>query len=275
MPQKMLEVLRAFHVADVDWRPVLFSALAMQQDNLTPEEKRATSIEPAIIQLPNFAVPLTDTDNEWNQFAIEYLRDKRAINWKDYPFYIVNELTEHPDCKRWYGRLIIPIYKNNNLIFYQGRDLSDTRPKKYLNPTVDRENILYGFDNLFADHDDPLYVTEGWFDSFMIKGAAVFGNHMTPAQIKWLNQSRRDKVIIPDKFGDGHLLAEQAIELGWSVSYPDIGSCKDVNDAIVKYGMLYTLKTIRENTCTDFAAEARMRIYCEVKPNDKRSTRST
>lgn len=274
MPHKMVEVLRAFGVDDVDWSPVLFSALQNQEAGRSTQKEKFVSIEPANIPMLPFAVPLTDSDNEWNQFAIEYLRDKRGIDWKDYSFHIVNELSDHPDCKRWYGRLIIPIYKNNKVIFYQGRDLSDTRPKKYLNPSVDRSNVMYGYHQLFADTEDPLYVTEGWFDSFMIQGVAVFGNHMTPAQIKWLTQSRREKVIIPDKFGDGHLLAQQAIDLGWSVSYPDIGGCKDVNDAIVKYGKLYTLKTIRDNTCSDFAAEARLRIYCEVKPNDGKRTGS-
>ena len=108
----------------------------------------------------------------------------------------------------------------------------------------------------------------------MIQGVSVFGNHMTPNQIKWLKQSSRQKVIIPDRFGDGHLLAEQALELDWAVSYPDIGSCKDVNDAIVKYGMLYTLKTISDNICLDFEAEARLGIYCEGKKYGNRNRKS-
>ena len=93
----------------------------------------------------------------------------------------------------------------------------------------------------------------------------MFHHHMTQNQIKWLERSRRQKVIIPDRWGDGYRLAEQAIRLGWSVSYPDIGSCKDVNEAIMKYGKLYTFKTIRDNICSDFEAESRLGIYCVKK----------
>lgn len=277
MPTRMVEVLDAFGVAKVDWAPVLFFTLQNQASGNTTNHKDkeyVSSIEPAVIKFPPYVVPLADDANELNQFAIEYLRDERGINWKDYPFFIVNEKTDHPDCERWYGRLIIPVYKNNNLVFYQGRDLSDTRVKKYLSPAIDRDNILYGYDQIARYTDSPIFVTEGWFDSFMIQGVSVFGNHMTPNQIKWLKQSSRQKVIIPDRFGDGHLLAEQALELDWAVSYPDIGSCKDVNDAIVKYGMLYTLKTISDNICLDFEAEARLGIYCEGKKYGNRNRKS-
>ncbi len=263
MPQKMQEVLTAFGLVEADWQPVLYH-LMLEAPTQSKKAEQQSSLEPKKLEMINCAVPLTDDGNEWNSFAIEYLRDKRGVNYTDYPFYIVNELTNHPDCKRWYGRLIIPVYKDNKLVYYQGRDLSDTRPKKYLSPSADRENVLYGYDHIFATTDEPLYVTEGWFDAYHIQGTAVFHHHMTQNQIKWLQRSRRQKVIIPDKRGDGHKLAEQALKLGWSVSYPDIGSCKDVNDAIMKYGKLYTFKTIRDNICSDFEAESRLPIYCEI-----------
>jgi hypothetical protein len=272
MPKKMAEVLSAFGIAQSDWNQVLFTALVNEHNGVTRDAVSTfVSIEPDKIPFATFFQRLEDNDNEWNQYAIQYLT-QRGVDWKAYPFHICNEPDSHPDCERWYGRLIIPIYKDDKLIFFQGRDLSGLRSKKYMSPNVNRDNVLYGFDRLFNDADEPLYVVEGWFDAFMLDGVAVFGNHMTPAQIKWLNQSRRNKVIIPDRFGDGHLLAEQAIELGWSVSYPDIGSCKDVNESVMKYGKLYTLKTIREQTCEGFEAQAKMGVYCVIEPKKKKGS---
>jgi hypothetical protein len=272
MPPNMLAVLRAFDIPDSDWQPVLYTALVNADGRTgTAEAVSAVSIEPEEIHALPFFIPLTDDkNNEWCQYAIEYLRDERGIDWKTYPFMVAKKVN-HPDNERWYGRLIIPFYKDKKLIFYQGRDLTDLHVKKYLNPSVPRDNILSGYEKLFAKTSDPLYVTEGWFDAYHVQGVAVFGNKMTANQIKWLNQSHRPKVVIPDRFGDGYLLAEQALELGWSISTPDIGSMKDVNAAVMKYGQLYTRKTIREQTCTGVAALMNLGVYCEHKKKEKKN----
>ena len=70
--------------------------------------------------------------------------------------------------RKWLKRIIIPMYKNSNLIFYQGRDLSGTAQKKYQSPSTDAAKVLYGFDNLHNYKvNEPLYVVEGWFDAFL------------------------------------------------------------------------------------------------------------
>ena len=44
-------------------------------------------------------------------------------------------------------------------------------------------------------------------------------------------------------------MIEQAIEFGWSVSFPSWGDgIKDINDSVKKYGRLYTLYTIVKNS---------------------------
>lgn len=268
MPEKMKEVLSAFNIPEVDWQPVLFGALTADGTR-SKEVPQFIDIEPKEIVFPSYFYELTDDPkDEWAQWAIEYLTKDRLIDWKAQPFYLAHKTTA-PDNARWYGRLIIPVYKDNKLIFWQGRDLTGLLQKKYLSPDVPRDKILGGFNRLYEHTDTPLYVTEGWFDSYWLKGVSVFGNKMTPEQINWLNRSNRTKVIVPDRFGDGQLLAEQAIELGWSVSLPDFGSdIKDVNDAVKQYGVLYTLKTIHDNTFDGFTAKAKLGIYC--KPSDKK-----
>ena len=263
MPQKMIETLDAFGVPEEEWQAVLLSTLGRRYDKHAVQEQLQT-LEPKVITLPNYFYELTD--DVMSQLADAYL-ETRGLTRDQYKFYL-GKKTDDPDSEKWFGRLIIPIYKDNQLIFYQGRDLTGKRRRKYLSPDVPRDNVLFGYDELFKNTDFPINIVEGWFDAFAISGVAVFGNQLTTNQINWLRQSSREKVIIPDRKGEGYLLAEQAIKLGWSVSTPDIGQCKDVNEAIVKYGKLYTLRTIKENTASGVEALTRIRLYCEQKQDD-------
>lgn len=276
MPHGMVTVLESFGIPSVDWEPVLFASLANQERNAEAgiDAPRIVSIEPDIQEFPPFFYPLTDDPaDDWAQFGIEYLKS-RNIDWKSHPFYCVRRVKDDPENQRWYGRLIIPVYKDGKLIFWQGRDLTDMHVKKYLSPSFDKDRVLGGFDRIREYTTQPLYITEGWFDAYHVKGVAVFGSRLMEPQVKWLNQSHRQKVVIPDRFGDGHLLALDALKLGWSIALPDIGSCKDVDAAVKQYGELYTLMSIRENTFSGFEAEARLGIYCEAAPRKKTYKRS-
>lgn len=280
LSSSMKKVLAAYGITESEWQPVLYNAFVQRQQHgyVKTQRTSTTQLEPQEIQLPPFFEPLSENGSDIHEYAIQYLQ-ARSVDWKSQPFYVCTTCT-HPDAERWFCRVIIPVYKDGKLIFYQGRDLTDTRPRKYLSPNVPRDNLLYGFDNITKDTSEPLYITEGWFDAYAINGCAVFSNKLTVGQIAWLNRTNRTKVIIPDRYGDGHLLAHQAIQQGWSVSCPDIGDCKDVNEAVSRYGLLYVLKTIREHTCSGFEAEVNVGIYCEhgsrtsTKLHSKASTKS-
>lgn len=271
MPRAMIEVLESLEIPSSDWEQAVFDGWA----NGDPHEQRDStfiplaSIEPKELKFPPFFYKLTDDPNDdWAQCAIDYLED-RKIDWTRYPFYIVKRDKTHPYNERWYGRLIIPVYKGEKLIFWQGRDLTDMHTVKYLSPPDPKDTVLFGFDQINDQTDDPLYITEGIFDAWHLRGVATLGPKIMVPQARWLSSCRRPKVVIPDRYGDGHLLALDALELGWSVSFPDIGSCKDVNDAVKKYGELYTRTTIKENTASGFEAEARLGIYCEQSSSKK------
>jgi hypothetical protein len=98
-------------------------------------------------------------------------------------------------------------------------------------------------------------VVEGAFDAMSIDGVAVLSNECNETQADIIDSLGREVIVVPDfdrhvnKHGrsvwSGSKLVDQAIEYGWSVSFPVWHeTCKDVNDAVVKYGRLYTLKTI-------------------------------
>jgi len=265
MSQNMVTVLDSFHVPDDEYKQVLLASLARSNriSNSDNPKQIYTKIEPDVIQLPEHFYPLGDANSEdkWDIIARDYLETDRGIDPDKHKFYLSKGGNDYQSNK-WKGRVIIPVYKDEKLIFYQGRALvSATR--KYESPDIAKDKVLYGFNRLFEPTELPLYVDEGWFDAEVMGGVATFGNRLTDAQIRWLNRSRRPKVVIPDKFGDGNVMAEQAIDEGWYVSTPDVGNCKDMNAAVKRFGKLYVMNTVAEQTRKGFGARTAIGIYCE------------
>lgn len=272
----MEKILNAFNIPDDEWKQVLFSSMALKDQGYTKSTPKTiyNSIEPKVLDLPEHFYLLSEAsdDDKWAEIARFYLEEDRKIDPTVYPFYLSTGKGEKGE-EKWKGRVIIPVYKDGNLIYYQGRSFLQNQ-KKYLSPSSSKDKVLYGFDQLFKNTDAPLYVVEGWFDAFAIDGVAVFGNQLSEEQLQWLNRSNRPKVIIPDRLGDGHLLANKAIQLGWQVSFPDIGNCKDVDAAIKRFGKLYVLKSIIDNTMSGFMAETAIGVYCKG-GQDKSKTKNT
>lgn len=264
MPSKMLRVMRAFGIPDEEWQQIVFEALANEGTKPKRVEPDRSLITPEIALPAHFYQIGSRKDDKWSIAASEYLRDLRGIDPNEYPFY----LSDHKD---WKGRITIPVYRDGKLIFYQGRDITDKRPNKYKSSHHSNSSVLFGFKELYDNTDLPLYVVEGFFDAYVIEGVATLGNKLTPEQIKHLHRSPRSKVIIPDRRGDGHVMAEQALEEGWSISCPDIGDCKDVNQAWMRYGNLYVMKTIADMTMIGVMAETALRMYCERNEKNKRT----
>lgn len=220
-----------------------------------------------VLDMPSFFVPLLDLpeDDPIRVLATMHLEEERRMTVTDYPF-LVARSTDDPNSKKWANRLIIPVYNNNNqLIFWQGRDMVGNKTKKYLSVDSARDGVMYGMSEIYNRTNAPLFVTEGFFDAFHVKGCATLGRQLTPSMISMLNSSTREKVIIPDRFGDGADLAMSALRLNWKVATPDIGQCKDITEAIVKYGKLYVIKNIMDNIYSGTAAETMIGLYCSTR----------
>lgn len=257
----MHKVLHAFGVSDDELKELEFSLFG--KDQSTKRKKSEIQlIDPKPIVLPEHFYKLSDADPNdiWAEVARVYLTDVRGIQPDSYTFYL--STGKGPGNKGWRKRLIIPIYKGRDLIFYQGRTLSDQIPK-YKNPDIPKDCVLYGMDEIYRNTAAPLYVVEGFFDAWAIDGAAPLRNEFSPQQILHLRRSHRPIVIIPDRFGSGNVLAKQAIREGWSVATPDIGDCKDMDEAVRKYGKLYVINSITETTVSGFEAEVAIGMYCE------------
>lgn len=281
MPEKMVAVLTAFGVPEDQWKQVLITGLANRDKGLKSTKsdviKPFEPIEPMEVPLPSHFYPLAEAspNDTWAQVACEYLDGVRGVDPKSYPFFLADK-TDDPKLNRWHGRVIIPVYKDGRLIFYTGRDLTEKKIKKYLNPSYSKEKVMYGYSEIFRKTDEPLYIVEGWFDAYAVNGVAIFGNEISSQQQTWLNKSQRKKVYIPDRLGNGHLAANQALEYGWSIATPGLGSwsgdIKDMNDAVKKYGKVFVMKSLAESTTSGFAAQTKLGLYCNGK-TDKNSSK--
>jgi hypothetical protein len=178
------------------------------------------------------ALEPTGMDN--NLFKVcEYLKT-RNLFLDDYPFHWTPELG-------YRDRIIIPFYHKGVVVGFTARKIKDGNPK-YLSD----QQPGYVF-NLDAQNYERLYtiVVEGPFDAIAVEGVALLGSEIKDQQAMLLNSLNSTKVVVPDRDEAGSKLIDQAIELGWSVSMPEWHEeVKDVNDAVNKYGKIYTLHSI-------------------------------
>jgi hypothetical protein len=171
---------------------------------------------------------ITEQDTHYWQ----YLRS-RALP-EDYPFMRpLQVLRDH---------VIVPFTYNHTIVGSASRFL-DSRTPKYLNDI--QPGYVFGTD-LQNDSWQYVLVMEGVFDALSISGLAVLHADINDAQVRLIRSLGKEVIVVPDQDEAGMKLVDRAVELGWSVSMPDWGGCKDVNDAVVKYGRLATLITILE-----------------------------
>ena len=264
LSDEMVTILQSFGIPNSELNQLRFDALG---HNYIKHNKPADITQNPLIEipLPPHFYKLTDDDNDtWSVIAREYLEFDRGIDYKDYPFYLsYGGISKHD--KQWPGRLIIPYYRRGRLIFYQGRDLLGTRKIRYKNAVTENNSIiLYGYNEIYDNTStDPLFIVEGFFDAYHIGGVAILGSELSKPKIDVINQSRRRKIYIPDMYGNGIPPALAAIEAGWEVSVPDIGTCKDVNDAVMRFGKLYVIKSILEKAMSGFDATVAVTTLCK------------
>jgi DNA primase len=78
-----------------------------------------------------------------------------------------------------------------------------------------------------------------------VDGVSVSGAEISDTQVDQIDRLQREVVVVPDTDRAGRKLVDRAIEAGWTVSFPVWqDTCKDINDAVVKYGKLFVLKSI-------------------------------
>lgn len=231
---KFRKLLSWLGVEEANIRKLVIDALRVK-DLVSPEtiKKDDTEIDFKPRPLPNDAVDLASSDD---QLAKKYLLS-RNIDTSIYEFYVSQETAHYMN-----RRLIIPFSWNNRLIGYTARSWDpNIKPKYYSNYD---SNYVFNTDKQMKEWKF-VVVCEGPFDAMSVNGVAVLGNECNETQADIIDSLGKEVVVVPDADPVGQKLIDHAIEYGWSVSFPFwLGECKDVNEAVIKFGKLFVLKTI-------------------------------
>jgi len=168
--------------------------------------------------------------------TIEYVH-RRQIDINRYKFYWTPE-----PAYNLYRRIVVPFYYKQQVIGYTSRAVVDSiKPKYWSNHPAD---FVFNLDAQKSSWQF-VVVCEGPFDAMSVDGVAVCGAEISDQQAELIDRLQREVVVVPDRDLTGRRLVDRAIELGWSVSFPVwLETCKDINEAVVKYGKLFVLKSI-------------------------------
>ena len=167
--------------------------------------------------------------------VLQYMRKRNLLADDDYKYFWCN----NPVYRR---RLIIPFYYKRRLVGWTARSIDAKSNPKYLMET--QPGFVYGLDE---QRPSKIFciVTEGPIDANHVEGVSIMGSEVSKQQSLLINRLNKDVIVVPDRDSKGKQLIEQAIDLGWNVSMPEWDKdCKDISDAVDRYGRLYTLYSI-------------------------------
>jgi hypothetical protein len=234
--QKFKKLLQWLNVPDDIITKCSFEALRLKDDDT---KKYQLNLNPTFFDkaLPLGTKPIKEwlTDPPEELFPVlEYLIN-RGYTIDDYDWHWTDEVGFN-------DRLIVPFYYQSRLVGYTARLIRDRKTVKYI--SEQQPGYVFNLDRQTYDRQFVL-VTEGPLDAICLDGVAVMSNEIGPVQQHLISRLQREVIVVPDRDEAGLKMIEQAIEWGWSVSMPEWeDDIKDVNDAVKRYGKLFTLWTI-------------------------------
>lgn len=169
--------------------------------------------------------------------VVQYLYD-RGFTIDDYNWYWTDE-------QGFDDRLIIPFYYQGRVVGYTARICKERKTVKYI--SEQQPGYVFNLDRQTFDRKFVI-VCEGPLDAICVDGIAVMSNEISPQQHNLISKLQREIIVVADKDQAGVKLINQAINWGWSVSFPDWeDNVKDINDSVLRYGKIYTLWSILKN----------------------------
>ena len=165
--------------------------------------------------------------------------EDRRLYWSNNPLYNLQE------------RLMIPFTYKGKSVGYTAR-YTGTEPGVTKYYTQQPKHFVF---NLDAQHRDRKYiiVCEGPLDALYVDGVAICGFSLSQTQAKIVEKYAQNKQIIcvPDRDVASRKFVNRSLDRGWSVAFPEWDDdCKDIGDAVKKYGRLFTLKSILSSVQT-------------------------
>jgi len=172
---------------------------------------------------------------------------RRKIDCSKYDFYWTPEIGYKLN-----HRVIVPFKYKGTVVGYTARAIVDGIKPKYHSEYPSQ--FVFNLDNQRRENKFVI-VVEGPFDAMAIDGVSVQTNQISEQQAELIEQLGKEVIYVPDfdkhinkqgrEVWPGFAAVEQAIEYGWSVSFPIWkDECKDVSAAVEKYGKLFVLKSI-------------------------------
>ena len=212
--------------------------------------------EKKMLELQNIAKDTVDIKIKKETFEVDFkerVLPENAININEAPKHIQDYAKSRSlplDKLLWannkpvqmYNRIIVPFTWKGKTIGFTARSTDDTAKPKYF--TNHDTGYVFGIDNQHPNARLTV-VTEGILDALSIGGVAILSNNCSDTQAQIIDTLGNEIVLVPDRDASGQKLIDDALEYGWSVSFPEWeDDIKDVNDAVVRYGKLFTLKSI-------------------------------
>ena len=197
-----------------------------------------------------------DVDVVTDPVKIEFLRSRQILDqavWLETPY----------KDRGFSKRVILPYTYENKLVGYVARYVGEIPGHIVKYQRKSPEDFVYGLDKQTPERQFVI-VSEGEFDALLTAGVSIGSNELSANQAQLIEDLNIEPIVIPDADKPGRLLAEKAADYGWSVSFPEWEGCKDVTDAVLKYGRLFTVNSIlqaAEHSPTKIRLLARR--YCQ------------
>ncbi len=183
----------------------------LNQYSERPTVKKQSTIQPEnhfITDLPPEAIQMTDKHKNYlikrgfNPYILE----------KQYKLLGTNHLGDYK------FRIIAPIYYQDILVSYQGRDITDRSDLKYKTCPGNKEarphkHCLYGLDDVIGD---TIIIVEGIIDVWRmgIGVVAIFGLNISIPQLKLLSEFKRRYIMLDSGINEFKRSKELAAKLG-------------------------------------------------------------
>lgn len=144
------------------------------------------------------------------------------------------------------NHFLIPCYEYGNVVGYSLRSLDDYSPSKYIH--LIPRGYVYKYDNFLKNRKYQILV-EGQLDADSINGIAYLSSTITPERLKRIlpYTNTQELIICPDRDNAGKKIVQQVLDenLPFSIAFPNwIKGIKDCEEAVQKYGRLYTIYSI-------------------------------
>ena len=253
LTQRMRSFMSYIGIADDTIKKLAIEAMRHEESDVVREKKRFVSFNKK--SLPKnthkldvwlekyVAQDLTNTQYKKIDNLLNYLKS-RGIDPTWYDFMYSEDSYFNFD-----QRLIIPFYWRGDVVGYTGRLFEPSDKVKYV--TEVQPGYVFNMDAQDWSRKFVL-VTEGPFDAITTSGVSILGSEINDIQRELIEGLNRQIIVVPDRDRPGEKLINQAIEFGWGVAFPEWhDSVEDTADAVLKYGRLFTMKSILKSTETN------------------------